>query len=47
MKNFFKKLAFVLALAMVLESVEPATANAAAKAPSLKKTSKILYIVAT
>nr|WP_295679341.1 Ig-like domain-containing protein [uncultured Lachnoclostridium sp.] len=44
MKNFFKKLAFVLALAMVLVSVAPATANAAAKAPSLKKTSKILYI---
>ncbi|ABX43859.1 Ig-like domain-containing protein [Lachnoclostridium phytofermentans] len=44
MKNFFKKLAFVLALAMVLVSVAPATANAATKAPSLKKTSKILYI---
>lgn len=44
MKNFFKKIAFVLALAMVLVSVAPATANAATKAPSLKKTSKILYI---
>ncbi len=45
MKNFFKKLAFVLALALVVTAIAPAgKASAATKAPSLKKSSKVLYI---
>jgi hypothetical protein len=45
-KNFFKKLASVTALALVVTSVAPsmATTAAAAKAPSLNVTSKTLYV---
>ena len=44
MKNFFKKLAFVLALAMVVTAVAPAASASAAKAPVLNTTSKKLYL---
>lgn len=44
MKNFFKKLAFVLALAMVVTAIAPAAKANAAKAPVLNATSKKIYI---
>lgn len=44
MKNFFKKLAFVLSLAMVLTTLTPAAQASAASAPAFKNASKILYI---
>jgi hypothetical protein len=44
MKNFFKKLAFVLAIAMVVTAIGPAGKASAATAPTLKKSSKVLYI---
>lgn len=44
MKNFFKKLAFVLALAMVVTAIAPAGKASAATAPTLKKSGKVLYI---
>lgn len=44
MKNFFKKLAFVLALAMVVTAIAPAAKASAAKAPVLNTTSKKIYI---
>jgi len=44
MKNFFKKLAFVLALALVVTAIAPASKASAATAPTLKKSSKVLYI---
>lgn len=43
MKNLFKKVAFVLALAMVLTNIAPAAAASAAVAPSLKYTTKVIY----
>ena len=44
MKQFKKVLAFVLALAMVVTAVPTADAKAAAKAPKLNNTKKILYV---
>lgn len=44
MKNFFKKLAFVLALAMIVSTIAPAVSASAAAAPSLNRTSKKLYL---
>ena len=44
MKNFFKKLAFVLALAMVVTAIAPAAKASAAKAPVLNTTGKKLYL---
>lgn len=44
MKNFFKKVAFVLALAMVITNIAPALSASAAAAPSLKYKSKVLYV---
>jgi len=44
MKNFFKKVAFVLALAMVLTNIGPAVSASAAEAPGLKYTSKVIYV---
>lgn len=44
MKNFFKKLAFVLALAMVVTAIAPAATASAAKAPVLNTTGKKLYL---
>lgn len=43
-KNFFKKLSFVLASAMVLTAVAPASGAFAAKAPKLNSTSKYLHL---
>ena len=42
-KNFFKKLSFVLAGAMVLSTLTPASGAFAAKAPKLNSTSKYLH----
>ena len=44
MKNFFKKLAFVLALAMVVTAIAPAAQASAAAQPTLNATSKKIYI---
>jgi hypothetical protein len=44
MKNFFKKLAFVLAIAMVVTAIGPAGKASAATAPTLAKSAKVLYI---
>lgn len=44
MKNFFKKLAFVLALAMVVLAIAPAANASAAAAPKLNTTGKKLYL---
>ncbi len=44
MKNFFKKLAFVLALAMVVLAIAPAANARAAAAPKLNTTGKKLYL---
>lgn len=44
MKNLFKKVAFVLALAMVLTNMGPAFSASAAEAPSLKYKSKVIYV---
>ncbi len=44
MKNFFKKLAFVLALAMVVTAIAPAAKASAATEPSFKYGSKKLYL---
>lgn len=44
MKNFFKKLAFVLALAMVVTAIAPAAKASAAAQPTLNVTSKKIYI---
>lgn len=44
MKNFFKKLAFVLALAMTVATVAPAAKASAAAAPKLNVASKKLYL---
>lgn len=44
MKNFLKKLAFVLALAMVVTAIAPAAQASAAAAPTLNATSKKIYI---
>lgn len=44
MKNFFKKLAFVLALAMVVLAIAPAANASAATAPTLNTTGKKLYL---
>lgn len=44
MKNFFKKLAFVLALAMIVTAIAPAGKASAAVKPSFKYTKKVLYI---
>jgi len=44
MKNFFKKLAFVLALAMVVLAISPAANASAAAAPKLNTTGKKLYL---
>ena len=43
-KNFFKKLSFVLAGAMVLSTLTPASGAFAAKAPKLNSTSKYLHL---
>jgi hypothetical protein len=43
-KNFFKKLSFVLASAMVLTAVAPASGVFAAKAPKLNSTDKYLHL---
>jgi len=43
-KNFFKKLSFVMALAMVLSTLAPAASAFAATSPSLKVTTKYLYL---
>lgn len=44
MKNFFKKLAFVLALAMVVTAIAPAAKASAATEPSFKYDAKKLYL---
>ena len=44
MKNFFKKLSFVMALALVLTSLAPAGAAQAASAMVMNVSEKILYI---
>ena len=44
MKSFFKKLAFVLALAMVVTAIAPAAQASAAAQPTLNATSKKIYI---
>lgn len=44
MKNFFKKLSFVLALAMIVTAIAPAGKASAATAPSYKYNKKVLYI---
>lgn len=44
MKNLFKKVAFVLALAMVLTNMGPAFSASAAETPSLRYASKVLYV---
>jgi len=44
MRNFFKKIAFVLALAMVLGNMAPAMTASAAAAPGLKYASRVLYV---
>ncbi len=44
MKNFFKKLAFVLALAMVVTAIAPAAKASAASSPTLKIEGKKLYL---
>jgi hypothetical protein len=43
-KNFFKKLSFVLALAMIVTALAPAAGAFAAKAPKLNASSKYLYL---
>ncbi len=43
-KNFFKKLSFVLALAMVLSVIAPAAAAFAAAGPKLNSTKKYLHL---
>ena len=43
-KNFFKKLSFVLALAMIVTALAPAAGAFAAKAPKLSATTKYLYL---
>jgi len=43
-KSFFKKLSFVLASAMVLTAVAPASGALAAKAPKLNAKSKYLHL---
>ncbi len=43
-KNFFKKLSFVLALAMLITSISPAAGAFAATAFKLNATSKVLYL---
>ena len=47
MKNFFKKLAVVLALALVVTAVAPAMASQAATTQKLNATSKTLYVGGT
>ena len=44
MKNFFKKLSFVMALALVLTSLAPAGAAKAAKAMKMNDSNVILYL---
>lgn len=44
MKNFFKKLAFVLALAMVVTAIAPAAKASAATEPTFKYSAKVLYL---
>ncbi len=46
-KNFFKKLAFFMALAMVITAISPATFAGAAAAPKIDATSKTLYVKGT
>ncbi len=43
-KNFFKKLSFVLALAMIVTALAPAAGAFAAKAPKLNASTKYLYL---
>ena len=44
-KNFFKKLSFVLALAMIVSVLAPAAGAFAAKAPKLNASTKYLHLV--
>lgn len=44
MKNFFKKLAFVLAVALVMTTMVPATKASAATEPEFKYSGKVLYL---
>lgn len=44
MKNFFKKLSFVMALALILTSLAPAGSASAASKMKMDKSSKILYL---